>query len=281
MHFVSGLEVDLSAARRAMADAASRFDALLTPGADMSRQVPGLSWTVGELVAHVVSEMTSFAALASGEITADDLWDRYAPGTGDLPPNERTAAFNGAQIAEFDREQLDGAGEVVKRAARDFLTATADWPSGVLVRSFEGDLEVSTLTCVILGELFVHGRDLSLGLGQKPTVPADEARLVLAGASALLPDYLDPASAGDMRATIDVRVRGGPRMVMWVHDGVLEVAAEPTQRVDCHISANPVAFLLVAYGRQSHWRAAFRGHLVAWGRRPWIALQLPALLRNP
>ena len=275
------LEIDAGAARRAMAEAGSRFEALLAPGVDFSLPVPGLSWTIGDLVAHVVAGMTTFAALATGEVTPEDLWTRYAPETSHLPANERMAVFNAAQVAELDRTLLPEAGRAVRAATQGFLDATTDWPPGVPLRSVEGDVDVAALTCVILGELLVHGRDLALGLGQRPTVPADEARLVLAGASALLPDYLDTEKAGEMRATIDLRVRGGPRVVLWVHDGVLEVSAEPTERIDCHVSADPVAFLLVSYGRQSHWQAALRGHLMAWGRRPWIAMQLPALLRNP
>jgi hypothetical protein len=51
--------------------------------------------------------------------------------------------------------------------------------------------------------------------------------------------------------------------------------------VDCRISADPVAFLLVAYGRQAQWRPVLLGRMTAWGRRPWRAFALKRLLVNP
>lgn len=51
--------------------------------------------------------------------------------------------------------------------------------------------------------------------------------------------------------------------------------------VDCHLAGDPVAVLLVAYGRWSHWQAIGRGRLFAWGRRPALALRFTSLIRNP
>ena len=51
--------------------------------------------------------------------------------------------------------------------------------------------------------------------------------------------------------------------------------------VDCHISADPVAFLIVAYGRGSQWPPILRGKITAWGRKPWRAFGLMRLLVNP
>lgn len=278
---MKSLDVDCGHARVAVAAAAHRVALLLEHDIDTERGVPGLAWTVGETVAHVVTETQSFARLASGELTPEELWDSYAPGLDDRPQNERIAALNAATIASFDRNNLARAGELVETAVDKFVSSTADWPPDVLFRGVEGDIEVATATCVMLGELLIHGRDLAGAIGKQWAIPPDEAALVLSGAASLLPDYLDAAEAGDLKATIDVRVRGGPRFAISIHDGCLEVAARPTGRVDCHVSANPVAFLLVAYGRQSQWTAALRGHLLAWGRRPWVALRLPRLLTTP
>ena len=60
------------------------------------------------------------------------------------------------------------------------------------------------------------------------------------------------------------------------------IAPPPSsRRVDCHIVADPVAFLMVAYARQSQWEAIAKGKLLAWGRRPWAALRLTSYVRNP
>jgi len=51
--------------------------------------------------------------------------------------------------------------------------------------------------------------------------------------------------------------------------------------VDCVISAEPATFLLVNYGRTGPWGPAHTGKVVAWGRRPWLALGLPKTFRAP
>jgi hypothetical protein len=51
--------------------------------------------------------------------------------------------------------------------------------------------------------------------------------------------------------------------------------------VDCVISADPVTFLLVAYGRMPLSRALLHGGILAWGRRPWLGLHFKNLFFNP
>jgi uncharacterized protein (TIGR03083 family) len=278
---MGGLVVDLEEARAALAAVAHRVAALLADDFDSSRPVPGLDWTVGDAVAHVASETRSFARLASGEITPEEMWNRYAPGTEGRPSNERMAVLNANEIASFDRSQMSRGGELVEAAIHDFLTTTAGWPPDRMFRGIEGDLESATATCVVLGEMVIHGGDLARGLGKPWAIRPDEARLVLAALTALLPDMLDTDAAGDTRATIHLRIRGGPQFAIWIHDGRLEITAEPVEKADCNISADPVAFLLVSSGRRSQLGGVVRGQLVAWGRRPWLAMRLSRLLRSP
>ena len=47
------------------------------------------------------------------------------------------------------------------------------------------------------------------------------------------------------------------------------------------VGADPVAFLLVSYGREPQWRPILSGKLLSWGRRPWKSLAFKRLLANP
>jgi hypothetical protein len=62
---------------------------------------------------------------------------------------------------------------------------------------------------------------------------------------------------------------GGPRYLIAIDDGVAHVTGAGP-RADCWISADPVAFLLVGYGRASQWSQIARGKLLAGGRKPWL-----------
>jgi hypothetical protein len=56
---------------------------------------------------------------------------------------------------------------------------------------------------------------------------------------------------------------------------------ERPRRVDAHISADPATLLLVVYRRRSQWPQIAAGRLLAWGRRPWLALSFVRRFHRP
>ena len=96
----------------------------------------------------------------------------------------------------------------------------------------------------------------------------------------LLPIAVDDKRAAGVRTTYCLHVRGMDRLTFRFDSGALTIGAGDG-RVDCHLAGDPVAVLLVAYGRWSHWQAIGRGRMFAWGRRPTRALAFTSLLRNP
>ena len=142
-----------------------------------------------------------------------------------------------------------------------------------------------TVLAVALGELLVHGLDLGRATGTAWEIEPVDARLVLGNIGDLLPLLVDPVTAGQLTATIEVRLRGSgpaePPIVLVFTDGRLSVGPGPAPRADVRISAEPVAFLLISYGRLGQWRPILTGRVLAWGRRPWIALRLTRYLVDP
>jgi hypothetical protein len=50
--------------------------------------------------------------------------------------------------------------------------------------------------------------------------------------------------------------------------------------VDCHISAEPVTFLLMSYNRIGPTMPALSGKVRVWGRRPWLATRLGGVFKT-
>jgi hypothetical protein len=94
-------------------------------------------------------------------------------------------------------------------------------------------------------------------------------------------DHVDQERAGAMNVAADIRIRGGPRFWITLTDGQLDILATPPRRVDFHVSAEPVTYLLVSYGRKNQWVAAASGRIASWGRRPWLAPRLASLIDKP
>jgi uncharacterized protein (TIGR03083 family) len=139
----------------------------------------------------------------------------------------------------------------------------------------------SVFTYHLLNETLIHGYDIAHAAGRKwPIEPSHAAmaleRFALRVLQASPPQTFASAKAAGLRATYDVRIRGGGSYYF-----VFTVEEPSSRPVDCRISADPLALLLVFFARESQWTAIAKGKLMAWGRKPWLGLQLRSFLRNP
>ena len=145
----------------------------------------------------------------------------------------------------------------------------------------------STLTYYLLNEMVVHGTDIARAIRHPWRIEPTHAAMVLARFIVPIVQAHDPrvfvnsAKAAGVRATYDVRVRGGDSFYFVFDNGSLVIEEPSSRRVDCHISADPVALLMVIWARQSQWSAIAQGKLMAWGRKPWLGPQLRGLIRAP
>jgi len=144
-----------------------------------------------------------------------------------------------------------------------------------------GMIRADTALGVLLGEFLIHGRDIAEALGRAWWIDRHDAALVIDAVQPILPGWVDPGGAKGLSATFDLRIRGAGAYTWTFEDGRLEVRPGSPLKADCRISADAPAFLLVMYRRQSQWRPIFRGRLAAWGRRPWLALNLADKFYKP
>jgi hypothetical protein len=141
-------------------------------------------------------------------------------------------------------------------------------------------LTMTQASAVALGEFLVHGFDLARALRRPWSIEGRHALLVINGVAAILPAAVDPTHAEGFTASYELRLRGGAPFGMRFDHGALSIQPGAARRADCHISAEPAAFLLVSYGRVTPWRYVARGRLVAWGRRPWLAPRFGKMLHS-
>lgn len=267
--------IDWPAARRAVAVAGPRLTALLrsvrTPDA------PALGdWDVSQLAVHISHAVDGISAMTrGGGALIEDIW-----GLSTL-----TAVLVAGEGRRSPAEMADR----IDATITDFL---ASMDAAVEDRSFNWmvqgtEMALSSMTCHILSELTVHGLDVARAVGVDWPIERAHATLILRGF--LLPaldllgrSMVNQETAGAVRARFELRLRGGGGRV-WLRffDGDLSMEAAPKGRVDCHLSVDPEAFLLVSWGRKGQWPAILRGQLLAWGRKPWRGLRLRAWLRNP
>ncbi|MCV7170767.1 maleylpyruvate isomerase N-terminal domain-containing protein [Mycobacterium manitobense] len=280
IHAEPVVALDRAAARAAISAAAERFTAVLRETDDIRCPAAGTDWTVAETAAHVSVVLAGFSAAIAGEmlaLTPEQHLD------ADFPT--RLAAVNRATIAMVDRVDASRLAQSITDNAHRLLE---------LLEAADPQLECQTpwygpgrtrnpdcLTALALGELTVHGYDMATGMGRPWPISAEHARLIVGTVCPeMSPLVVRPEAARRAPLTYEIRLRGGPRYAIRVADGTAEVRAAGG-RVDCVISADPVTYLLVVYGRMPLRVALLRGGISAAGRRPWLALRFRSLFFNP
>ena len=103
----------------------------------------------------------------------------------------------------------------------------------------------------------------------------------------------DHSRRADRRAAVSAAVRGrragqlraaNPRRrtpTAWRSTTAQPSSRAAGEKSDCVITADPVAFLLLGYGRISQWSPIMRGKLRAGGRKPWLAMKFGTLMSSP
>jgi hypothetical protein len=267
-------QVDKEAARQAVATVGPRVSALLR--SVQHPDAPALGeWNIAETAVHLSLSADALCAMVQGAgALLADLWD--------------LGTLNQTLVEGEETRDLGALADRIDATVTRFLTLVGEVEDdGARPWVVEGvEAPLSMLLCQMLNELVVHGRDIAKAEGAPWPIERRHAALVLTGfvfpsMGALGRTMVDQEKGAGVRASYDVRLRGGGRAVLRFDDGDLTVEPEPTGPVDCHLSVDPVAFMLVGWGRISQGPAILKGQLFAWGRKPWLGLKLRSLLRNP
>jgi hypothetical protein len=254
--------------------AGARFVALARATTAPGAPVPGSEWTAVEVLAHVTAAVDGYVRYLQGDPTpiAD---------VSDMPGGSLRASNAALLLREAERHPARLA-ERLERSTADVIRLCSTRQLDERV-SWHGRQErLRTVLGALLGEMLVHGRDVARARRAAWPIEAIDARLIVENLGDILPLLVNPATAGHLRASVELRLRGGSRpMVLVFEAGAARVEPGPAARADVHVSADPVAFLLVSFGRMKQWRPILTGRMVAWGRKPWLALRLTHYLVRP
>jgi hypothetical protein len=139
-----------------------------------------------------------------------------------------------------------------------------------------------TLGALAVTESLVHGRDLARAVGAGTRMSQSSAAAAAPTVmSAMLPLLFDPSRAPGLRATYELRVRGGVPFALRVAQGRAECLEPAGADADCVITIDPRAALLLGFGRRSLARIMLSGGVLAAGRRPWLGLRFAGLFGTP
>ena len=275
----------------ALREAVGRATALLRSSPDPARPALG-SWSLADLAMHLSQVWVAIPGLARGDLSeVFNLLPEVAGTAGDslVPDIWELGKFTMLAVeADPERDLAVLADRIEERAERYFAGLAGhapDEPRAWLVQGVTVPQQM--LTCHLLSETIMHGYDLARAAGRPWPIGPVPASMILSGfvmqvIRALPPtDLVVPDRAGNATVTFDLRIRGSRSWHLVFTDGELRAEDPAARPVDCHISTDPEAMLLLMWGRRSQWRAIARGQIVAWGRKPWLGPALRGMIRNP
>ena len=225
-------------------------------------------WTTSDVAAHLVDAAEDNLKAAQG------LGTPYGTTQAITATNEERLAAR----AERDPKVL---ASLYEQALESYLSFVEGVDGDPIIPWTDFKVPLSTLLAADLGEYLIHGWDIAHAEGKPWTIDPYRAALLGKGISPMTVNYVDEDAARGFSGVFDVRMRGYWAQHYVFTDGVLAIEDPADRRVDVHISADPVAFMLVGYGRISQWGPIATGKLLTWGRKPWLAFKFASLLRNP
>lgn len=246
---------------------ARRYSELLRSVDQPSKQAIG-HWSIRDVAIHTTHIYGIFPRLLDGEhspvenhLRMSETWDQ--------------------RVKEDAEQDLTAIADRIDKGTEEFIArATPEmWMREVW---WHGDLRIPVyaLSGILVNEAEVHGLDVAQAEGRDWTIARGKAIEATVGLLPILPAFVNEAEAKGLDATFELRLRGGPRAYISLVDGALTIDATP-RKVDCHVSADPVEYLLIGFGRRSQWPAIATGKVVAWGRKPWLALKFAKLFHSP
>jgi uncharacterized protein (TIGR03083 family) len=278
------------ATQAALATEVTRVTTLLRSVNTEKRPEPVLGrWGLADIAMHLSQTWIAIPGLARADLSEVEA---IVPGRGAGPSVARDVGQLGAvtlsAVAADPERDLGVLADRIETRSREYLAHCAEadpdlhrpWLlSGITVPPH-------VFTAHQLSETVVHGADIARAAGRPWRIEPAHAALVvrwflfellLYGAPALI---ADPATLESVRGRyrFDIRGHGSVRMVFDERGARLDV---DSGHPDCRMSVDPVAFLLMFFGRRGPVATAARGGLLAWGRKPWLALRLQKALPTP
>ncbi len=266
------LPIDDEGAREAIGRLGGRAVDLIAGVGDAEIPVPGSDWTLREATCHLITVFRAFGASLEGRLAA---W-----GTPEGAELARTIMdVEGSHDPATLARHLD-------HAVQAFLAAAgARAPDDVIATPWyarDTSHLVGAMTCLVLGEVALHGWDLAHAAGQPWPIEPEDARRVISGAfPAKAPVIADPETTEGVDLTYEVRVEGGPAFSFRFAGATGEIRPPGTWPADCVLEGDPVAIVLWVYGRVGTEELFAAGRVRASGADPSLGARFKGFMRNP
>ena len=219
-------------------------------------------WSIRDVARHTAWGTENYVRWIKGESQPD------------LDELRNMPQWNIGKLEEVPEREPSRLADRIDRATTELIGYAGALEPHTFVPWYCGiSLPIHVSLAMRLVEVVLHGYDVAKADGRRWDIDVGDALLVAYGGAYIAPYLVKPEEA-TFAATLDVRFRGGAAVVFRLdRNDVTLVVPHGKTRADCHVSADPRAWVLVGSGRTSPVVASLRGQIIAWGRKPWLPLK--------
>jgi uncharacterized protein (TIGR03083 family) len=222
------------------------------------------AWSIHDVALHVTDGMENYAKRTQHQPAAE------------LDAIRNMAQWNVETVKRLPRKPLSELANRMEHATDEFLSVARSMDPNRQVPWYAGfSIPVVVSVALRLVEHITHGYDIATAAGESWPIDRDDAVAMTYGLAFTSPHFVDPDRL-DFEGTIQIRIRNEAPFFFVIQDRELRVQTSTTGRVGFHISADPVAWLLVTTERMSRVSAGLTGRIIGWGFRPFLPLKLRA-----
>ena len=225
----------------------------LRRGYDGTQWVPQLSWTLGELAAHMVSVP---------RIYQSNIED---PTSFTIP--ESMAAFGQTELEAVGTLDLAELADLLVGSVDELISALSPRTDPVVF--YTTTMPRHGVLGVALNELSMHHRDFTVAVGEAFSMSDRDVVLTMHGMMPAAEVFYDYEIAKKCAGTFHIGLRSGDHWTVTVVDGRVAVSAGRPNHADVRIVGSALAMVLTSFGRLHPARAFITGQVRVWGRRPW------------
>ena len=230
----------LADARVALHEQGRRYAALVGSTPTSAAPIVGSTWTIREAAIHLAMGLGAYAEFASG--TPSPIQS--------LLNKQPLAAINAACFAEVPETDPGKLAQLLVNGLERFLDATASLPGDRdIIWHADTHIDLADLACIALGEYLLHGFDVARSIGHPWPIDPGHAALALHGYLPLYRPIVNPRTTSGLTAAYGIKLPGSDEFTIRFTNGTYTLDAAESGPVDCTITADPTAFLLVVTGR--------------------------------
>lgn len=244
--------------------------ALIRPLHETNIPIKNGTWTIGAASAHLVISQKFSKKILQGE---ENPYKNAKP--------ETVSAMNRKLLSEFPERRGDRLATMLVMNTEAFVKEAERHSDDSVIKTHFGPMNMLTSFSYNLCHLLIHGCHIAKTLKKPLPIEEKHIPMVLPFLKRAMEITYDKESVKHFQGTYVIKLRNINPYAISCNGSAISITEEIPQHVDCFISADPKSFFLVSTGNANQWSELVKGKILIWGRKPWLALRLPKLFRNP